>query len=204
MGPRNAGLWQALLRCNGNSRRRNSPRRHCASGHGHHLKHGTDALRSAIPFFDGESCGGGYCAWSPGTGRARANPRCRHRSLPDLSDWGGPGHCALRGAFARCRGEQRPRTHNAHFERPPPISCSSTSAYRSAASKPCSVLPKIAPVASSWVLTALDDVASVSRALARGAKGYILKGISGSELVAHSRPFTPACLTSRLNWPHAC
>jgi two-component system nitrate/nitrite response regulator NarL len=34
------------------------------------------------------------------------------------------------------------------------------------------------------VLTALDDVVSVSRALATGAKGYILKGISGSELVA--------------------
>jgi two-component system nitrate/nitrite response regulator NarL len=45
------------------------------------------------------------------------------------------------------------------------------------------------------VLTALDDVASVSKALATGVKGYILKGISGSELLAPSRPFTLGCLS---------
>ena len=54
------------------------------------------------------------------------------------------------------------------------------------------------------VLTALDDVASVSRALATGAKGYILKSISGSELVAALKaihaglPYVTPELASRL------
>ena len=54
------------------------------------------------------------------------------------------------------------------------------------------------------VLTALDDVVSVSRALATGVKGYILKGISGSELVAALKvihrgvPFVTPELASRL------
>ena len=54
------------------------------------------------------------------------------------------------------------------------------------------------------VLTALDDVVSVSRALATGAKGYILKGISGSELVAALKaihaglPYVTPKLASRL------
>jgi two-component system, NarL family, nitrate/nitrite response regulator NarL len=54
------------------------------------------------------------------------------------------------------------------------------------------------------VLTALDDVVSVSRALAGGAKGYILKGISGLELVAAIKaidagvPFVTSELASRL------
>ena len=54
------------------------------------------------------------------------------------------------------------------------------------------------------VLTALDDVVSVSRALATGAKGYILKGISGSELVAALKaihaglPYVTPELASRL------
>src|SRR5262245_15680241 len=54
------------------------------------------------------------------------------------------------------------------------------------------------------VLTALDDVVSVSRALATGVKGYILKGISGAELVAALKvihrgvPFVTPELASRL------
>lgn len=54
------------------------------------------------------------------------------------------------------------------------------------------------------VLTALDDVVSVSRALVTGAKGYILKGISGSELVAALKaihaglPYVTPELASRL------
>jgi two-component system, NarL family, nitrate/nitrite response regulator NarL len=54
------------------------------------------------------------------------------------------------------------------------------------------------------VLTALDDVVSVSRALATGVKGYILKGISGSELVSALKvihrgvPFVTPELASRL------
>jgi two-component system, NarL family, nitrate/nitrite response regulator NarL len=54
------------------------------------------------------------------------------------------------------------------------------------------------------VLTALDDVVSVSRALATGVKGYILKGISGLELVAALKvihrgvPFVTPELASRL------
>jgi two-component system, NarL family, nitrate/nitrite response regulator NarL len=54
------------------------------------------------------------------------------------------------------------------------------------------------------VLTALDDVASVSKALATGVKGYILKGISGMELVGAIRavhaglPFVTPELASRL------
>jgi len=54
------------------------------------------------------------------------------------------------------------------------------------------------------VLTALDDVASVSKALATGVKGYILKGISGSELMGAIQaihaglPFVTPELASRL------
>ena len=54
------------------------------------------------------------------------------------------------------------------------------------------------------VLTALDDVASVSKALATGVKGYILKGISGAELVGAIQaidaglPFVTPELASRL------
>jgi len=54
------------------------------------------------------------------------------------------------------------------------------------------------------VLTALDDVASVSKALATGVKGYILKVISGMELVGAIRsvhaglPFVTPELASRL------
>jgi two-component system, NarL family, nitrate/nitrite response regulator NarL len=54
------------------------------------------------------------------------------------------------------------------------------------------------------VLTALDDVMSVSNALAAGVKGYILKGISGMELVSAIRsihrgvPFVTPELASRL------
>ena len=97
-----------------------------------------------------------------------------------------------------------PREHNAHFERPPPISCSSTSAYRSAASKPCSVLPKNCARCQLVVLTALADVASVTRALATGAKATSSRASADRSWLLHSRPFTPPCLTSRLNWPHAC
>lgn len=54
------------------------------------------------------------------------------------------------------------------------------------------------------VLTALDDVVSVSKALASGVRGYILKGISGLELVAAIKaidggvPFVTPDLASRL------
>jgi len=54
------------------------------------------------------------------------------------------------------------------------------------------------------VLTALDDVMSVSKALAAGVKGYILKGVSGIELVAAVKsihgglPFVTPELASRL------
>jgi DNA-binding NarL/FixJ family response regulator len=54
------------------------------------------------------------------------------------------------------------------------------------------------------VLTAMDDVMSVSKALAAGVKGYILKGVSGAELVAAIKtihrglPFVTPELASRL------
>jgi DNA-binding NarL/FixJ family response regulator len=54
------------------------------------------------------------------------------------------------------------------------------------------------------VLTALDDVLSVSNALAAGANGYILKGVSGLELIGalkaiHAgQPFVTAELAVRL------
>lgn len=54
------------------------------------------------------------------------------------------------------------------------------------------------------VLTALDDVVSVSEALATGVKGYILKGVSGIELVAAIKtihaglPYVTPDLASRL------
>jgi DNA-binding NarL/FixJ family response regulator len=54
------------------------------------------------------------------------------------------------------------------------------------------------------VLTALDDVISVSKALAAGVKGYILKGVSGTELVEAMKtihrglPFVTPELASRL------
>jgi two-component system, NarL family, nitrate/nitrite response regulator NarL len=54
------------------------------------------------------------------------------------------------------------------------------------------------------VLTALDDVMKVSHAIAAGARGYILKGVTGQELIAaikvvHAgRPYITADLASRL------
>jgi two-component system, NarL family, nitrate/nitrite response regulator NarL len=54
------------------------------------------------------------------------------------------------------------------------------------------------------VLTALDDTTSVSKALAAGIKGYILKGVSGPELVTAIKtihrglPFVTPELASRL------
>jgi two-component system, NarL family, nitrate/nitrite response regulator NarL len=54
------------------------------------------------------------------------------------------------------------------------------------------------------VLTALDDVISVSKALSAGVKGYILKGVSGTELVEAMKtihrglPFVTPELASRL------
>lgn len=58
------------------------------------------------------------------------------------------------------------------------------------------------------VLTAHDDALSVSKALAIGAVGYILKGITGAELVqaietlASGKPFITAELASRLLTDH--
>jgi two-component system, NarL family, nitrate/nitrite response regulator NarL len=54
------------------------------------------------------------------------------------------------------------------------------------------------------VLTALDDVLSVSNALAAGANGYILKGVSGLELITalkavhNGQPYVTAELAVRL------
>jgi two-component system, NarL family, nitrate/nitrite response regulator NarL len=54
------------------------------------------------------------------------------------------------------------------------------------------------------VLTALDDAMKVSHAIAAGARGYILKGVTGQELVAaikvvHAgQPYITADLASRL------
>ena len=54
------------------------------------------------------------------------------------------------------------------------------------------------------VLTSLDDVASVSKALAAGIQGYLLKGATGTELVAaieaiHAdQPYITPKLASRL------
>jgi DNA-binding NarL/FixJ family response regulator len=54
------------------------------------------------------------------------------------------------------------------------------------------------------ILTAVDDVLSVSNALALGVKGYILKGVTGLELIGaiktvHSgQPFVTSELASRL------
>jgi two-component system, NarL family, nitrate/nitrite response regulator NarL len=54
------------------------------------------------------------------------------------------------------------------------------------------------------VLTTLDDVLSVSNALASGADGYILKGVSGLELIAALKyvhdgaPYVTAELAARL------
>ena len=54
------------------------------------------------------------------------------------------------------------------------------------------------------VLTALDDAICVSQAIAAGARGYVLKGVTGQELVAaiklvyEGRPYVTAELASRL------
>lgn len=54
------------------------------------------------------------------------------------------------------------------------------------------------------MLTAIDDALSVSNALALGVKGYILKGVSGSELINalqtihRGLPFLTPDLASRL------
>lgn len=54
------------------------------------------------------------------------------------------------------------------------------------------------------ILTALDDVLSVSSALALGVKGYILKGVTGLELIGaiktvqSGQPFVTSELASRL------
>lgn len=53
-------------------------------------------------------------------------------------------------------------------------------------------------------LVVLADVASVTRALATGAKATSSRASADRSWLLHSRPFTPPCLTSRLNWPHAC
>lgn len=65
-------------------------------------------------------------------------------------------------------------------------------------------ISKIFPPCRIVVLTAIDDALSVSNALALGVKGYILKGVSGSELInalqtIHSGlPFLTPDLASRL------
>jgi len=63
---------------------------------------------------------------------------------------------------------------------------------------------KVAPACKLVVLTSLDDVPSVSKALAAGIQGYILKGVTGAELVEaiatiHSgQPYITPKLASRL------
>jgi DNA-binding NarL/FixJ family response regulator len=65
-------------------------------------------------------------------------------------------------------------------------------------------ISKIFPPCRIVVLTAIDDALSVSNALTLGVKGYILKGVSGSELInalqtIHSGlPFLTPDLASRL------
>jgi len=65
-------------------------------------------------------------------------------------------------------------------------------------------ISKIFPPCRIVVLTAVDDALSVSNASALGVKGYILKGVSGSELInalqtIHSGlPFLTPDLASRL------
>ena len=65
-------------------------------------------------------------------------------------------------------------------------------------------IAKTAPSCKLVVLTALDDAISVSKALAAGVKGYILKGVSGTELVEAIKtihrglPFVTPELASRL------
>ena len=65
-------------------------------------------------------------------------------------------------------------------------------------------ISKVLPPCRIVVLTAIDDALSVSNALALGVKGYILKGVSGSELInalqtIHSGlPFLTPDLASRL------
>jgi|SRR5262245_26120883 len=60
------------------------------------------------------------------------------------------------------------------------------------------------PTCKIVVLTGVDDVLSVSNALAIGVRGYILKGVTGGELIAalktiHAgQPFVTAELASRL------
>ena len=69
------------------------------------------------------------------------------------------------------------------------------------ASKP---ICKIGSPCKLIVLTALDDAIRVSHAIAAGARGYILKGVTGQELVAaiklvHAgQPYITADLASRL------
>jgi len=53
------------------------------------------------------------------------------------------------------------------------------------------------------VLTALDDVLSVSTALNVGVSGYILKGISGLDLIK-ALLSTPASAMPPQNWPFDC
>jgi len=67
------------------------------------------------------------------------------------------------------------------------------------------VIGEIATLGSKCaILTALDDVLSVSNALAAGASGYILKGVSGPELlgalkaIQAGQPFVTAELAVRL------
>ena len=61
-----------------------------------------------------------------------------------------------------------------------------------------------APGCKLVVLTARDDVGSVAKVLAAGVKGYILKGVSGAELIEaietiHAgQPYITAKLASRL------
>jgi len=65
-------------------------------------------------------------------------------------------------------------------------------------------ISKIFPPCRIVVLTAVDDALSVSNALALGVKGYILKGVSGSELINalqtihNGLPFLTPELASRL------
>jgi two-component system, NarL family, nitrate/nitrite response regulator NarL len=63
---------------------------------------------------------------------------------------------------------------------------------------------KSAPACKLVVLTSLDDVGSVSKALAAGIQGYILKGVTGAELVEaiaaihNGQPYITPKLASRL------
>jgi two-component system, NarL family, nitrate/nitrite response regulator NarL len=85
-----------------------------------------------------------------------------------------------------------------------PTSCSSTSSASEGGIDASRPVCKNGNPCKLIVLTALEDTILVSRAIAAGARGYILKGVTGQELVAaikvvHAgQPYITADLATRL------